>query len=155
MSYHNWSTDGYGVDITDLKPDKGRLLDFIASAPGLKDDIEGEAGMTLDEMRKNDAIDCEDIYDYGSDSNARCTDLGDLIAYAAAEIDDILLTAVENENGDRRYVLFENRLPWDYSARERSMSESDIDGIFMRYMDILADDPKNFRPMDLSVENGG
>lgn len=153
MSYHTWTTYGFGFCVDDIYKDNTlsveKFLKLAAIVPSVLEDVRDymdgicdDEGITYDEFTIDDFDDME----------------GD---YCERGLAYILLHVIEKElpvifaddfNGTQ-YILYCASYPWNMTTEEKSWTKEDIIQIFKKYISILTDVQINID--SYSVENGG
>lgn len=148
MSYHTWTTYGFGFCINDIDTTPEKLLKLAAMKPDVLEDI-----------RKylNDIFDGEEYKDEDLTMNDFDEFEGDYCEWAITYvlrrvIDDISISFADDYNG-AQYILYCPHYPWSMHESEKNLSEYDVINIFAKYIKVLTD-----QKIDISyqsVENGG
>ena len=152
MSFHTWSTNGFGICVDDILEKTSlnlqKFLDIAAMEPSVLKIVE----QYIDEICEEDKISRDDFEiewfdelegDYGERGLA-------FILYNV--IKEIPVVYADGFNGDQ-YILYCPSYPWTMHDNERELSEEDVTKIFKKYVSILTDIP--IEVDYYSVENGG
>ena len=148
MSYHTWTTYGFGFCVDDIDTTPEKLLKLAALKPDvLKDVREYLNDMFNGEEYKDEELTMEDFDDLEGDYCERG------VAYVLYHvIDEIRVIFADDYNGTP-YILFCPRYPWNIKENEKNLSENDVIKIFAKYVNILTDKPIEVDYQ--AVENGG
>lgn len=148
MSYHTWTTYGFGFCVDDIDTTPDRLLKLAAMNPDVLKDVREY----LDELfngkeYKDEELTMEDFDELEGDYCERG------VAYVLYHvIDEIRVIFADDYNGTP-YILFCPRYPWSIKENEKNLGENDVIKIFAKYVNILTDNPIEVDYQ--SVENGG
>lgn len=148
MSYHTWSTDGFGFCVDDIKTTPERVLKLAALNK-----------KTLNDLREY----LDSIYEDGyKDENLIMDDFDDFEGnYGDQGLSTILREVIETEipivfadDFDCvNYILYCPSYPWTLKEKEKDLTKDDVKEILTKYIKILTDEPID---IDFySVENGG
>ena len=149
MSYHTWSTDGYGFCVNGINTTAEKVETLLLHAP--------KFSARLKEYFKDIDIDTPTIDDYlAYEDDESCElrkGLAAILAGVIEETEHIELTAVDDFDCNW-YVLLEPSYPWaKISIEELSLTKESLKEIFQKYIKILTD--KDVSIDYCSVENGG
>lgn len=76
--------------------------------------------------------------------------LSHILALVIAECEDIHL--VSTLDGDcNEYLLLAKKFPWQMTEREKSLTQSELDAIFDKYVSVLTDEPIEIQYMELDL----
>ena len=148
MSYHTWTTYGFGFCVDDIDTTPEKLLKLAAmKSDVLKDVREYLNDIFNGEEYKDEELTIGDFDELEGDYCERG------VAYVLYHvIDDIRVVFADDYNGTP-YILFCPRYPWNIKENEKNLSENDVIKIFAKYVNILTDKPIEIDYQ--SVENGG
>lgn len=148
MSYHTWTTYGFGFCVDDIDTTPEKLLKLAAMKPDVIKDIrEYLSNIFNGEEYKDEELTMEDFDDLEGDYCERG------VAYVLCHvIDEIRVIFADDYNGTP-YILYCPRYPWNIKEHEKNLSENDVIKIFAKYVNILTDKPIEIDYQ--SVENGG
>ena len=148
MSYHTWTTYGFGFCVDDIDTTPEKLLKLAAMKPDVLKDVREYLNDIFDgEEYKDEELTMEDFDDLEGDYCERG------VAYVLYHvIDEIRVVFADDYNGTP-YILFCPRYPWNIKENEKNLSENDVIKIFAKYVNILTDKPIEVDYQ--SVENGG
>lgn len=145
MSYHYWTTDGYGFCVDDIHTTPKRLMELAA----MNEKVLRKVTAYLDEYYPGwttESLDMEDFNDLEGD----CGEIG--LAYVLYEVIDLRITVTSDFDG-RYYILYEPSYPWTISEDEENLTEEDVLRIFRKYISVVTDE--GIFIYYQSVENGG
>ena len=149
MSYHSWTTDGYGVCVDDIETTAEKLLALAALKPAVLEDVrkylnwlfEEDGGYSDEDLTIDDFDDLEGEY----------CERG--VAYVLYQvIDEIDVVYADDYNGTP-YILYCPSYPWNLKEEEKNLTMEDVKNIFNKYISVLTDKPVIIDCY--SVENGG
>ena len=148
MSYHTWTTYGFGFCVDDIETTPEKLLNLAAMNPDvLKDVREYLNGIFDGEEYKDEDLTMEDFDELEGDYCERG------VAYVLYHvIDEIRIVFADDYNGTP-YILYCPHYPWNMSDSEKDLKCTDVVNIFTKYIKILTD--KSIEIGHQSVENGG
>ena len=149
MSYHTWTTYGYGFCVDDIDTTPERLLKLAEMNPEVLEDVREYLDDIFDgEEYKDEDLTLEDFDDLEG-------------GYCERGVTYVLLHVIENElsliyaddyNGTP-YILYGPHYPWSMPHKEKNLSEEDVTKIFAKYINVLTDQDVDIDYQ--SVENGG
>lgn len=146
MSYHTWSTDGYGFCASDIQTTVPRIQNLLLYAP--------EFAAKLANDFKKDNISCPTLDDYLDYEDVDCCrGIAYILREVISEAENIDIDAADDFNGNW-YVLLLPSYPWaKISLEEMTLTKDRIKEIFIKYIKVLTD-------VDVyidfcCVENGG
>ena len=145
MSYHCWTTDGYGFCVDDIHTTPKRLMELAAMNKKVLRRVEAY----LDEYYPgwtSESLNMEDFNDLEGD----CGETG--LAHVLYEVIDLRVT-VTSDFDNRYYILYEPSYPWSIPDGEEHLTEEDVLRIFRKYISVVTDE--NIFIYYQSVENGG
>ena len=151
MSYHVWSTNGFGICMDCINTTEEKLLQLISMAPSFKDEytewaesMNGE-GESIEEATLGELLEWEDDYGYSG--------LAPIMRAVLEEKENIRFVVAEGFNG-AQYLLFEPFYPWsDVSPEESGATEEGVAEILRKFVKVLTDEPIDVEYY--SVECGG
>lgn len=153
MSYHTWTSYGYGICVDDIEgvTMKG-LLELIHKAPEFEKEFLEWLAEIYEEPIEELEIDCV-LEDWEDDCcyNGIAPILRDVIN----ETENLSLYVAEDYDSVK-YLLISPHYPWnEISTEEHSLSREQANEIFHKYLRILTDNDKKIDIDYQSVENGG
>lgn len=145
MSYHCWTTDGYGFCVDDIRTTPKRLMELAAMNEKVLRRVEEylneeHPGWTIESLNMEDFNDLEG--DYGETGLAH-------VLYEAIN----LSVTVTSDFDNRYYILYEPSYPWTIPEGEENLTEEDVLRIFRKYISVVTDEDIFIDYQ--SVENGG
>ena len=154
MSYHTWSTVGFGFCVDDIKTTLDKALKLAAlnqeTFDDLKryiDDIREETGFT----EENGYSDEDITIDFIDEFEGNYGEMG-LSTILREVISEIPVVWADDFNGVN-YILYCPNYPWNLEESEKDLTTEDVKNIFNKYIKILTDEPVAIE--GYSVENGG
>ena len=148
MSYHTWSTDGFGFCVDDIKTTPERVLKLAA----LNEDTLNDLREYLDSSYKDGYKDEDLIMDDFDDFEGIGGEHG--LSTILCEVIEREIPIVFADDFDAvGYILYCPSYPWTLEEKEKNLTEEDIVNIFRKYLSILTDKP--IRIGYYTVENGG
>ena len=149
MSYHTWTTDGYGICVDDIETTAEKLLALAAMKPAVLKDVREY----LDEMFEEDGgYNDEDLtVDDFNDLEGDYCERG--VAYVLYQVIDELDVVFADDYNGVPYILYCPKYPWNLKEEEKNLTMQDVKDIFNKYISVLTDKPIIFDCY--SVENGG
>lgn len=148
MSYHTWTTYGFGFCVDDIDTTPEKLLKLAA----MNSDAIKEVREYLDDIfdgreYKDEELTLSDFDDLEGDYCERG------ITYVLYHvINEISIVFADDYNGTP-YILYCPHYPWTMNEGEKDLSEADVTEIFAKYIRVLTDQPVEIDYQ--SVENGG
>ena len=153
MSYHTWTSYGYGICVDDIEGVTMKsLLELVHQAP----EFEREFLEWLNESYEEpiDELDVSDVLDEWDD-NWCYKGIGPILRDVINETENLSLYVAEDYDSVK-YLLISPHYPWDeISTEEHSLSREQANEIFHKYLRILTDNDKKIDIDYQSVENGG
>lgn len=145
VSYHYWTTDGFGFCVDDIHTTPKRLMELAAMNKKVLRRVEEylneeHPGWTIESLNMEDFNDLE----------GDCGETG--LAYVLYEIIN-LSVSVALDFGNRHYILYKPSYPWSIPDGEENLTEEDVLRIFRKYISVVTDDDIFIDYQ--SVENGG
>lgn len=145
MSYHCWTTDGYGFCVDDIHTTPKRLMELAE----MNEKVLRRVEAYLDEYYPGWTIESLNMEDF-NDLEGDCGETG--LAHALYEVIDLRVT-VTSDFDNRYYILYEPSYPWSIPDGEEHLTEEDVLRIFRKYISVVTDE--NIFIYYQSVENGG
>ena len=172
MSFHSYTIDGYGIEITSYtdKINAKSFVETLRSAPvtlaRVKDylltlepesnsDVSRGVDEILDELTtfSNDEL-VKRLEDYEADDYF-VSGISAVIAEAMSEDENIPFTLCDDFYGNA-YILIEPSYPWtDISAKEKALTKEYLDTLFTNWVSALCGTEISVKVDYQSVENGG
>lgn len=152
MSFHTWSTNGFGICVDDIFKDVSltpkKFLELAAMEPSVLEIVQNY----IDEICERDEISIEelDVNDFEELEGDYCERGLAFILYNV--ITEIPVVYADSFGGDQ-YILYCPSYPWNMYDNERELSEENVVKIFEKYVKVLTDIP--IKVDYYSVENGG
>ena len=150
MSYHTWTSYGYGVCVDDIEGVTMKsLLELGHQAPEFEKDFLEWLNESYEEPI--DELDVSDVLDEWDD-NWCYKGIGPILRDVINEAEGLSLYIAEDFDGVQ-YLMLSPHYPWcEITAKERELTQEAMDEIFMEYLRLLTD-----KIIDInyqSVENG-
>lgn len=145
MSYHCWTTDGYGFCVDDIHTTPKRLMELAE----MNEKVLRRVEAYLDEYYPGWTIESLNMEDF-NDLEGDCGETG--LAHVLYEVIDLRVT-VTSDFDNRYYILYEPSYPWSIPDSEEHLTEEDVLRIFRKYISVVTDE--NIFIYYQSVENGG
>lgn len=145
MSYHCWTTDGYGFCVDDIHTTPKRLMELAE----MNEKVLRRVEAYLDEYYPGWTIESLNMEDF-NDLEGDCGETG--LAHVLYEVIDLRVT-VTSDFDNRYYILYEPSYPWSIPDDEEHLTEEDVLRIFRKYISVVTDE--NIFIYYQSVENGG
>lgn len=148
MSYHTWSTDGFGFCVDDIKTTPERVLKLAALNEETLNDLREYLDAIYEDGYKDKDLTMDDFSDFEGN-------------YGEHGLSTILREVIEKElpivfadDFDCvNYILYCPSYPWTLHEKEKSLTKDDVEEILTKYIKILTDESID---IDFySVENGG
>ena len=147
MSYHSWTTDGYGICVDDIETTTTKLLELAAMKPEVLDDVRDYLNDYFDGVYNDNDLKINDFDDLEGDYCERG------VAYILFHVIDEIDVVYADDYDGVPYILYCPKYPWSMPENEKNLTREDVENIFKKYISILTDKPIS---MDYySVENGG
>ena len=149
MSYHVWSTDGFGFCVSDIETTPAKLLELASLRPEVLSDVRAYLA---------DYFNGEEYKDEDLTMEAFDEVEGAYGEYGVAAVlyqviwQDFDATVVSNFNGDW-YILYTPKYPWTLSALDKELTKERLIEIYNEYIRVLTDKPVEIT--FCTVENGG
>lgn len=145
MSYHCWTTDGYGFCVDDIHTTPKRLMELAA----MNKEVLRMVEEYLNEEHPGWMIESLNMEDFNNLSG----DYGETgLAYVLYEVINLSVT-VTSDFDNRYYILYEPSYPWSIPDGEENLTEEDVLRIFRKYISVVTDESILIGYQ--SVENGG
>lgn len=147
MSYHCWTTDGFGFCVDDIHTTPKRLMELAAMNEEVLRRVEEylneeHPGWTIESLNMEDFNDLEG--NYGETGLAHV-----LYKVIFAELD----VTVASDFDNKYYILYEPSYPWNMPKNEENLTSDDVFKVFWKYISVVTDE---YIFIDYrSVENGG
>ena len=145
VSYHYWTTDGFGFCVDDIHTTPKRLMELAAMNEKVLRRVEEYLneyypGWTIESLNMEDFNNLEG--DYGETG----------LAYILYEVIDLSVTVTSDFN-NWYYILYEPSYPWTIPDGEENLTEEDVLRIFRKYISVVTD--RDVFIGYRSVKNGG
>ena len=152
MSFHTWSTNGFGICVDDICKDVSLTTEKILKLAAMEPSVLKIVNEYIDEICESEEISREDftVDDFEELEGDYCERGLAFILYNV--ITEIPVVYADSFGGDQ-YILYCPTYPWTMHDNERNLAEDDVVKIFAKYVNILTDIPINVDYY--SVENGG
>ena len=152
MSYHTWTTYGFGFCVDDIYTDISLTLEKVLNLAKMEPSVYKIVSEYLDDICESenitrDELDVDDLDDLEGDYCER-----GLAFILYNVITEIPIVFADDYNGDQ-YILYTPSYPWNLQKGEKELNEEDVVKIFSKYINILTDKPIEIDYQ--SVENGG
>lgn len=152
MSFHTWSTNGFGICVDDIWKDMSlttkKVLELAAMEPSVLEIVEKH----VDEICTEKKISRDDFeIEWFDELEGDYYDRG-LAFILYNVITEIPVVYADSFNGDQ-YILYCPSYPWNMRDNEIELSKEDVVKIFKKYVSILTDNP--IEVDYYCVENGG
>lgn len=147
VSYHYWTTDGFGFCVDDIHTTPKRLMELAAMNEEVLRRVEEylneeHPGWTIESLNMEDFNDLEG--NYGETGLAHV-----LYKVIFAELD----VTVASDFDNKYYILYEPSYPWNMPKNEENLTSDDVFKVFWKYISVVTDE---YIFIDYrSVENGG
>ena len=149
MSYHTWTTYGYGVCTDNINTTPERLLKLAAKKPEVLKEVRDYLNDYFDGDYKDEDLTMEDFEELEGDYAERG------VTYVLNQVitdDELQVVFCDDYNGTP-YILYMPTYPWRLKAHEKNLTEENVREIFAKYIRILTDEPVVIDYYE--VENGG
>ena len=152
MSFHTWSTNGFGICVDDIYRDVSLTTEKILKLAAMEPSVLKIVQEYINEICERDEIPREEITveDFDELEGDYCERGLAFILYNV--ITEIPVVYADSFGGDQ-YILYCPSYPWTLRDNEKELSEEDVVKIFAKYVNVLTDIPINVNYY--SVENGG
>ena len=147
VSYHYWTTNGFGFCVDDIHTTPKRLMELAAMNEEVLRRVEEylneeHPGWTIESLNMEDFNDLEG--NYGETGLAHV-----LYKVIFAELD----VTVASDFDNKYYILYEPSYPWNMPKNEENLTSDDVFKVFWKYISVVTDE---YIFIDYrSVENGG
>lgn len=133
MSFETWHTYGYGVKLSKLKSISiDKVLELIKTAPKLSKKFEDwRVQCKIETPTLEDIEEFDDNYGLG---------LATILRDVISEAEGINLTACDEYWGAATYLLYEQTYPWYMTNKEKTLTEVDIQSLFVKYLSKITDE---------------
>lgn len=157
MSHVSWHNYGRGIQFDDVYASCKRHGDPITA-----EDLERLLACaplfaaSLHKTFLETGIENPTVEQYEDWDDCYCLGLAGLFAEVVREAEELPYIYACDNHDSEVFVIFGKAHPWDYSEKERQITQEQIDAIFLKYLGIL----KPFLIDDINiddeeVENGG
>ena len=148
MSYHTWSTDGFGFCVDDITTTPEKVLKLAALNETTLRDLREYLDAVYEDGYKDEELTMDDFDDF----EGMYCDRG--LAVILREVIEQEIDVVLADDFDGvDFILYCPSYPWNLKERERNLTPEDVEKILMKYIKILTDEPIDIDYY--SVENGG
>lgn len=147
VSYHYWTTNGFGFCVDDIHTTPKRLMELAAMNEKVLRRVEEylneeHPGWTIE------SLNMEDFNDLEGDCGETCL-AHVLYKVIFAELD----VTVASDFDNKYYILYEPSYPWNMPKNEENLTSDDVFKVFWKYISVVTDE---YIFIDYqSVENGG
>lgn len=155
MSYHTWSTDGFGFCVDNIETTLERALKLAALNQQTLDDLKNYINDIREEtgFTEENGYDDEDItIDFIDEFEGNYGEMGLTTILREVINEEIPVVFADDFNGVD-YILYCPSYPWALQENERGLTKENVEAIFNKYIKILTDEPIAIDYY--SVENGG
>ncbi len=134
MSYHCWTTDGFGFCVDDIHTTPKQLMELAAMNEEVLRRVEEylneeHPGWTIESLNMEDFNDLEG--NYGETGLAHV-----LYKVIFAELD----VTVTSDFDNKYYILYEPSYPWNMPKNEENLTSDDVFKVFWKYISVVTDD---------------
>lgn len=147
MSYHTWTTNGFGFCVDDIKTTPERILKLAALNEKTYKDLIEYLNAFASECKDED-LTIDDFDDFEGDYGDR-----GLSCIIREVINNELPIVFADDFDCVPYILYCPRYPWSLEDKEKRLTKEDVEEVFKKYINILTDTPVVIDYY--SVENGG
>ena len=135
MSFHIY---GHGICTDDIKTSIDKIKTLIAMAPNTQD-------MLKDAYADAEADEITDVNEWAEYMGQGWSDheeagLATILAVVINELEGIHLLATTDSQAIA-YLVMQEKLPWQYSYREKQLTEEALNDMFKKYVNVLTDTP--------------
>ena len=158
MAYQTWHDYGYGVNISNLKTDAGKIRGLLNLAPRVKQNILDAIDENKDIMTGDSfgTLTLEDFETAASSAYDDAYPIANITTEAISEAADIAVSFVSDYNGSQ-FIIVPLVHPWELTETMKNWkSEDDIRDVFEKYFDVITD--QSLEELDFcyqEIENGG
>ena len=145
MSYHCWTTDGFGFCVDDIHTTPARMVKLAEMNERAMNEVQDY----LDEFYPERSIFVLSMADF-DDLEGDYGETG--LAFVLHKVIDLPVTVTSDFDG-RWYILYEPCYPWSIPEAEKGRTEDEVREIFQKYIAVLTDEDIYIGYQ--SVENGG
>lgn len=136
MSYHVWSTYGYGFCVDGINTTPEKILTLASLNEKTLSDLRKYLSDYFEGEYKDEELELEDFAEF----EGHYGDRG--ISCILREVINNELPIVFADNFDGvDYILYCPAFPWDLSDKDKYITEDDVREIFSKYIRILTDEP--------------
>lgn len=148
MSYHTWSTDGFGFCVDNIKTTPERILKLAALNEKTLCDLREYLSEFYEDGYKDKDLTMDDFSDFEGNYGERglATILREVIN------EEIPIVFADDFDG-LDFILYCPSYPWTLQEKEKNLTKEDVKKILIKYIKILTDEPVEIDYY--SVENGG
>lgn len=148
MSYHTWSTDGFGFCVDDIETTPERVLKLAALNESTLNDLREYLDAIYEDGYKDENLIMDDLDDFEGIYGER-----GLSAILREVIYEEIPVVFADDFDGINYILYCPSYPWTLKEKEKNLTKENIKDILTKYIKILTDEPID---IDFySVENGG
>jgi hypothetical protein len=148
MSYHTWSTDGFGFCVDDIETTPEKVVKLAAMNKTTLKDLRDYLDEVCEDGYKDEELEM-DVFD---DFEGNCGEMGLSVILREVIDEEIPIVWADDFDGVD-YILYCPNYPWILQEKEKNLTKADIEDIFNKYIKILTDE---LIVIDFySVENGG
>lgn len=148
MSYHVWTTYGYGFCVDDIKTTPEKLLKLAEMNPAVLKDVREYLNEYFDgEGYKDEELEMSDFDDLEGEYCERG------VTYVLYQVINEIEVIYADDYDGVPYILYCPNYPWSLKENEKDLTIDKVDEIFQKYISVLTDEPVVIDYQ--SVENGG
>ena len=150
MSYFTWSNNGYGICTSEIETTTTKIWSVLELSPvceqsaiewaaqTLNDRSIDTSSMSIEEIKDNITIDdfVNDFYDM--DSGISGFYLASILKTVIYHLEGIRLLECDDFDGNQ-YLIMPDAQIWQLNDKEKSMSMTDYDKMFAKYVKYLTD----------------
>ena len=85
---------------------------------------------------------------FGDD--AGCCGLSYILSLVIAECEDVHMSTTLDANCSE-YLLYSKKFPWQMTEREKTLTQSELDAIFSKYVSVLTEEPIDIQFLELDI----
>jgi hypothetical protein len=148
MSYHTWSTDGFGFCVDDIITTPGKVLKLAAMNKTTLRDLREYLNGVCEDGYKDKELKM-DIFD---DFEGNYGEMG-LSTILREVINEEIPVVFADDFDGVDYILYCPSYPWSLQEKEKHLTKEDVEKIFNKYIKILTDESITIDYY--SVDNGG
>lgn len=148
MSYHTWSTDGFGFCVDDIDTTPERVLKLAALNENTLSDLRAYLDDVYEDGYKDEELTMDDFDDF----EGAYGEIG-LVTILREVIDEEIPIVWADDFDGYDYILYCPSYPWTLKEKEKDLTKEDVKEILTKYIKILTN---AIIDIDFhSVENGG